>query len=320
MKIFVTRKLPFWEEISKPLYAAGHEVVVRQENNKIERNVLIEEIKKGYDGLMCLLTDKIDAEVVASDDKKQLKLIANYAVGFDNINIPVCQGRGIQVTNTPCDEVNESVAELTWTLMLALSRNLQSASGFARNVGYQGWEPDIFLGTDLKGKTLGIVGMGRIGAMVSKRALGFDMKVIYYNRKPVDGIKFEYKTLDDLLKESDYVSLHVPLTDETRHLINTRALNLMKPSAYLVNTARGPIVDETELLEALKAGKLAGAALDVWENEPHPRPELVEMENVILTPHIASATRSARMAMGNAAVANMVEGLAGRVPPNLVNA
>jgi glyoxylate reductase len=320
MKVLVTRKLPYWDEVSKPLYAAGHEIIVRQENRRIERNELIEEVKKGYDGILCLLTDKIDAEVVASDDKKQIKIIANYAVGFDNINLPVCQGRGIQVTNTPCDEVNESVAELTWTLMLALSRNLQAASGFARNVGYQGWEPDIFLGTDLKGKTLGIVGMGRIGAMVAKRALGFDMRVIYYSRKPIDGVKFEYKTLNELLQESDYVSLHVPLTDETKHLINTRALNLMKPTGFLVNTARGPIVDETELLSALKSGKIAGAALDVWENEPHPRPELVEMENVILTPHIASATQSARMAMGNAAITNLIEGLAGRVPPNLVNA
>jgi len=317
--IFVTRKIPFWDEVSKPLYDAGHEVVVYGQNNRIDRTELINEIKKGYDGLLCLLTDKIDPEVIAADDKKQLKIIANYAVGFDNINLEAATARNIQVTNTPCDEVNESVAELSWTLMLALSRNLEPAADFAKNVGYHGWEPDIFLGTNMHGKTLGIVGMGRIGGMVAKRAVSFGMGVIYYNRKPVEGVDFEYKpSLDELLSLSDFVSLHVPLNAETRHMISSSTLARMKPTAFLINTARGPVIDEGDLYEALKTGKLAGAGLDVWENEPQPRPELIEMQNVILTPHIASATSEARMAMGKVAVDNLLVSLSGNLPPNLV--
>lgn len=319
MKIFVTRKVPFWEEISKPLVDAGHEVVVYSQNNRIDRAELISEIKKGYDGLLCLLTDKIDPEVIAADDKKQLKIIANYAVGFDNINLEAAAARNIMVTNTPCNEVNESVAELVWTLILALSRNLEPAADFAKNVGYHGWEPDVFLGNNLHGKTLGIVGMGRIGGMVAKSALSFGMGIIYYNRKPIEGVDFEYKpNLDDLLAQADFVSLHVPLNAETRHLIGGSAFTKMKPSAYLINTARGPVVDEAQLYEALRTGKLAGAGLDVWENEPQPRPELLEMQNVILTPHIASATRESRMAMGKTAVANLIAAFSGSTPPNLV--
>ena len=303
MKIFVTKKIPFWEEIKKPLVGAGHELVVGGD--------IKQELEKGYDGLLCLLTDKVDEEVLAADKNKRLKIIANYAVGFDNIEVEACKARNIMVTNTPCDEVNESVAEMTWTLILALARQLRSAADFAENVGYRGWEPDIFLGTDLKGKTLGVIGTGRIGSLVAIRAEAFGMKVVGYSRS--SGLKFE-----DVLGQSDFVSLHVPLTEATRYLMNEKTLALMKPTAYLVNTARGPVVDEMTLVYALKTGKIAGAALDVWENEPNPRPELIEMENVILTPHIASATFAARRAMGKAAVANLVEGLAGRTPPNLV--
>ena len=311
MKIFVTRKVPFWEEVKKPLVEAGHEIVVYPHNKKIEDGELKMELEKGYDGLLCLLTDKIDAELLVADKNKRLKIIANYAVGFDNIDVVACKDRNIAVTNTPCDEVNESVAEMTWTLILALARQLRSAADFAENVGYRGWEPDIFLGTDLKGKTLGVIGTGRIGSLVAIRAEAFGMKVVGYSRS--SGLKFE-----DVLGQSDFVSLHVPLTEATRYLMNEKTLALMKPTAYLINTARGPVVDEVALVYALKTGKIAGAALDVWENEPNPRPELLEMENVILTPHIASATFAARRAMGKAAVANLVEGLAGRAPPNLV--
>lgn len=319
MKIFVTRKIPFWDEVSKPLVDAGHELVVYEQNNRIERTELINELKKGYDGLLCLLTDKIDPEIIAADDKKQLKIIANYAVGYDNINLEAAAARNIPITNTPCDEVNESVAELTWTLMLALSRNLEPAADFAKNVGFHGWEPDVFLGSNTHGKTLGIVGMGRIGSMVAKRAVAFGMGVIYYNRKPVEGVDFELKpSLEELLKQSDFISLHVPLTKETRHLINSQSLLAVKPGSFLVNTARGPVVDEGDLFQALKSGKLAGAALDVWENEPQPRPELLEMQNVILTPHIASATREARFAMGKVAVTNLLAVFSGTTPPNLV--
>jgi glyoxylate reductase len=319
-KIFVTRKIPEWSEVSKPLIEAGHEVVVYQKNRPIEKEELIAEAKKGYDAWMTLLTEKIDEEVLAAEPGK-LKMVTNYAVGFDNINVEACTARNILVTNTPCDQVNESVAEFAWTLMLALTRRINEANEFMRNAAYRGWEPDIFLGRDMKGKILGIVGMGRIGGMVARRAIGFDMKVIYYNRKPVEGAGYEYREkLEDVLKEADYVTLHVPLTEETRHLINGRNLALFKKSAFLVNTARGPVVDEAEVAEALRAGMIAGYASDVFENEPDPYPELLQMENVILTPHIASATIEARRAMGELAVKNLIEGLAGRIPPNVVKA
>lgn len=308
MKIFVTKKVPFWDEEVKPLVDAGHEIKFGK----------LEELDDSYAGLLCLLTDKVTSAVL--DKGKSLKIIANYAVGFDNIDVAACKAKNILVTNTPSDAVNESVAEMAWTLMLALSRRLGEASQFMRNAAYTGWEPDIFVGADMKGKTLGIVGMGRIGSMVARRAVGFEMKVMYYNRKQVaDGVNFEYRgTLEDLLKEADYITLHVPLTTETTHLINGQNLPLLKKTAYLVNTARGPVVDEAEVAEALRAGYLAGYAADVLENEPHPHPELLQMENVILTPHIASATVAARRDMTRIAVKNLLQGLAGQAPQNMV--
>ena len=303
MKIFVTKKIPFWEELKKPLVEAGHELTVEGD--------LKQEVEKGYDGLLCLLTDKIDEEVLAADKNKRLKIIANYAVGFDNVDVEAAKARNIMVTNTPCDEVNESVAEFTWTLMLALSNQLLPAADFAKNAAYKGWRPDIFLGQLLKGKTLGVVGAGRIGSLVASKGVAFQMKVMEYSRS--SGLK-----LEDVLGQADYVSLHVPLTSETTHMMNEQTLSQMKQGAYLINTARGKIVDEVALVYALKTGKIAGAALDVWENEPDPRPELLDMENVILTPHIASATFEARRAMGVTAVKNLVDGLAGSTPANLV--
>ncbi len=319
MKIFVTRKVPFWEEEVKPLVTAGYEIVVRTKNSAITTDELTTELAKGYDGLLTLLTDKITAPVLDADKNKQLKVIANYAVGFDNIDVAACKTRQIIVTNTPSEAVNESVAEMAWTLMLALSRRLGEASRFMENAAYTGWEPDIFIGEDMKGKTLGIVGMGRIGSMVARRASGFDMKVMYFARKPLEGVNFEYTSeLARLLKSADYVTLHVPLTAETTHLINGKNLPLFKKSAYLVNTARGPVVNEAEVAEALRAGMLAGYGADVLENEPHPHPELLQMENVLLTPHIASATATARQDMTRIAVANLQAGLSGQQPPNMV--
>lgn len=298
MKILVTRKVPLWEEVSKPLIDAGHEVVFGK----------LEELGE-CEGLLCLLTDKVTGEVLTKAPK--LKIIANYAVGFDNIDVEAAKAKNIMVTNTPSDAVNESVAEMAWTLMLALSRRVVEANEFMRNAAYRGWEPDIFLGADMPGKVLGIVGMGRIGSRVAKRAEGFGMKVISYSRSAGG-------SLEDLLKESDFVTLHVPLTLETTHLINGKNLAMMKKSAFLINTARGAVVDEVEVVEALRAGVIAGYGADVYEHEPNPHPELLQMENVILTPHIASATWAARLDMGRVAVQNLIEGLAGRVAPNLV--
>jgi len=292
--------IPFWEEEAKPLIEAGYETKIGK----------LEELDENYGGLLCLLTDKITPAVL--EKGKNLKIIANYAVGFDNIDVSACKARNIWVTNTPSDAVNESVAEMAWTLMLALSRRLGEASQFMRNAAYTGWEPDIFMGSDMKGKILGIVGMGRIGSMVARRAAGFEMKVISFSRSgPLK--------LEEVLAQSDYVTLHVPLTAETTHLINGKNLPMFKKTAFLINTARGPVVNEAEVAEALRAGFLAGYAADVLENEPHPYPELLQMENVILTPHIASATIAARRDMTKIAVANLVAALAGQKPPNLVD-
>lgn len=305
----MTRKIPFWEEISKPLEAAGHEVKISDKNRPLDRRELEVELGGGYDGLLTLLTDKIDKEILGHAGR--VKVIANYAVGFDNIDVAVCNEKGIKVANTPCDEVNESVAEFAWCLMLALARRLPEAAEYARNAAYHGWEPEIFIGSDLKGKTLGIIGAGRIGSRVAKRAEGWEMKVVSFSRS--SGMK-----LEEVLGQSDFVTLHVPLTEETRHLINKNTLGAFKKGAVLINTARGPVVDEAEVAEALRAGQLGGYGADVFENEPNPYAELLQMENVILTPHIASATETARRAMGRIAVENLVEGLAGREMPNLV--
>jgi glyoxylate reductase len=215
------------------------------------------------------------------------------------------------VTNTPSDVVNQSVAEFTLALIMSLIKGLPAAADFAHNVGYKGWEPDVFLGKNAKDKVLGVIGAGRIGGMVATMASAVGFGVMTFSRN--SGTR-----LEEVLAKSDVVTLHVPLTPETKHMINARTMEQMKAGAYLVNTARGPVVDEADLVAALKSGRLAGAALDVWENEPSPRPELVEMENVILTPHVASATIEARKAMGEVAVANLLAGLTGQVPPNLV--
>ncbi len=308
MKVFVTRKLPLWEEVSRPLYDAGHEVVVSDGGGAIERDELIKKLSNGCDGLLCLLTDKIDEEVLHA--APNLKIVANYAVGYDNIDVEECRKRNILVTNTPSDKVNESVAEHAWALMLALTRRIVEANDFMRNAAYRGWEPDIFLGGDMAGKTLGIIGTGRIGNMVARRAEGFGMQIMGFSRSSGN--------LEEVLSKSDFVSLHVPLSSETRHLINGKTLALMKKSAFLINTARGGVVNETEVVEALRAGMLAGYGADVFENEPNPHPELLQMENVIMTPHIASATYAARRDMGDIAIKNMIEGLAGSAPTNLV--
>lgn len=311
MKIFVTRAIPFWSEVGKPLYEAGHEVVVADQNQPLDRKRLEDEVASGYDALLTLLTDKVDADLLAKDTKGQLKIVANYAVGYDNIDVPACRAKNIFVTNTPSDKVNESVAEHAWALMMGLTRRIVEANDFMRNAAYRGWEPEIFIGNDMAGKTLGIIGTGRIGSMVAKRAEGFGMKVLGYSRS--SGM-----SLDEVISQSDYITLHVPLNKETRHLINGKNLAKFKKTAYLVNTARGPVVNEVEVAEALRAGMLAGYGADVFETEPNPYPELLQMENVIMTPHIASATVSARVDMGQIAVKNLLEALSGKQPTNAI--
>lgn len=319
MKIFVTRQIP--GDHIKKLKEAEHEVAISQFDRPLSGEELVEKVK-GMDAILSLLTDRVDGDLMDAAGP-QLKIISSYAVGFDNVDIKAATDRGIVVTNTPCDEVNEAVAEHTWALILALSRRIVEADEATRKGGFKGWEPDIFLGINLIGKTLGIVGLGKIGSMVARRAKGYSMTVLY-NKHSQDpeaekelGVKFA--SLDELLIASDVVSLHVPLTDETRNMFRKDIFSKMKKGSYLINTARGACVNEHDLVEALRSGDLGGAALDVFSNEPNIDPELIGMENVILTPHIASATKEARDKMGEIAVGALLDAFSGKKPQNIVN-
>ena len=319
MNIFVTRKIP--GDHLENLKTSGHEVNISDLGRPLTTEELLEGIK-GADAILSLLTDKIDGDVMDAAGP-QLKIISNYAVGFDNIDIDAATKRGIIVCNTPSDEVNEAVAEHTWALILALARRVVEADEATRRGGYKGWEPDIFLGVNLIGKTLGIVGLGRIGSMVARRAQGYKMNVIYNKRTPDPeaekelGIKFV--SIDELLGTSDFISLHVPLTPETRHMINGEAFGKMKKGAYLINTARGQIVDERALVDALSNAQIAGAALDVFDNEPNISPELLGNQKAITTPHIASATWEARNKMGEQSTSAIMDTLNGVKPQNMID-
>lgn len=318
-KIYVTRKIP-GESLEK-LKTSGNDVTISDVGRPLTPEELLNGIK-GADAVLSLLTDKIDGDVMDAAGP-QLKIISNYAVGFDNIDTDAATKRGIIVCNTPSDEVNEAVAEHTWALILALARRIVEADEATRRGAYKGWEPDIFIGTNVIGKALGIVGLGRIGTMVARRATGYKMNVLYNKREPDPtaeqelGVKFV--SLDELLRQSDFVTLHVPLTDETRHMINKDTLAKMKTGAFLVNTARGPVINERDLVDALRSGHLGGAALDVFDNEPNIAPELIEAPNVITTPHIASATWEARNKMGEQAVAAIIDTMTGTKPQNMVD-
>ncbi|MEK7599007.1 MAG: D-glycerate dehydrogenase [Patescibacteria group bacterium] len=320
-KIFITRAIP--ESGVNKLKEKGYEVVVSPQDEVLTKDNLISALKVDrYDAVLCLLTDKIDGDVFEAAGP-QVKIFANYAVGFDNIVLAAAKKRGIMVTNTP-GVLTNAVAEHTFALMLAITRRIAQADKFMRAGKYGGWAPMLFLGNDLSGKTIGIVGLGRIGSRVAHHASkGFDAKIIYNDVKRDENFEKEFDAeykgkLDDLLKEADYVSLHVPLLPATRHLIDARRLKIMKPTVYLINTSRGPIIDENALVEALKNKTIRGAALDVFENEPFLAPGLAELDNVILTPHIASATEETRSAMAELAADNIIAALEGREPPNLV--
>ena len=319
MKIFATRKTP-GKAIEK-LVAAGHEVIISEFDRPLEEEELVEKVRDA-DALLTLLTDRVDGALMDATGP-QLKIISNYAVGFDNVDVQAATDRGIIVTNTPSDEVNEAVAEHTWALILSLARRIVEADEATKRGGYRGWEPGIFLGTGLLGKTLGIIGLGRIGSMVARRAKGYNMTVLYNKRSRDEKAEKElgvtFVELEELLAKSDFVTLHVPLTEETRHMINKESLEKMKKRSYLVNTARGSIVNEKDLAEALRSGQLAGAALDVFDNEPDINPELIGMENIVLTPHIASATWEAREKMGEQATNAILDVFQGEKPENIVN-
>jgi len=316
-KVFITREIP---EIGiNLLKEKGYEVEIGPEE-KISREELIEKVK-GVDAILSVLTEKIDGEVMESAGE-QLKIVANYAVGYNNIDVEEAKKKNIMITNTP-GVLTEAVAEHTIAFLFAIAERIVEADSFMRAGKYKAWGPKMLLGADIQGKTLGIIGLGRIGSAVAQRMQdGFDVKIIYYDLKRNEELEekfgMEYRELDDLLKESDFVSIHTALTDETRHLINAEKLALMKPSAYLINTARGPIVDEMALIETLKGKKIAGAALDVFEKEPELMPGLTDLNNVVLTPHIASATEGTRNKMSEMAAKNIIAVLDGETPPNLV--
>ena len=308
--ILVTRKLP--SSVLAKLEAVA-DVDLYTGDAAIPPNELSARVV-GKDALVCLLTDAIDRTVI--DAAPTLKAIANVAVGYNNIDVVHARSRGIVVTNTP-DVLTESVADFTWALILAITRRLSEGERLVRRGEWKGWALDLLLGTELRGKQLGLVGVGRIGRAVAARAGVFGMHVAYTSRSAAVGITSglaEAMTLDRLLTTSDIVSLHVPLTPETEHLIDKRALTRMKRSAYLINTARGPVVDEAALAWALRHHLLAGAALDVYEHEPAVYSDLLSLENVLLVPHLASGTTETRTAMADLAADNVLAVLAGRPP------
>jgi glyoxylate reductase len=286
------------------------EVDLYEGRSAIPRGELLARVA-GKQALICLLTDRIDTEVL--DAGRDLQIVANIAVGYNNVDLAACRTRGVVVTNTP-DVLTNACADFTWALILAVTRRLGEGERQLRRGGWGGWALDHLLGMELRGKRLGLVGLGRIGRAVATRAPVFGMTIAYTEERDVDLAGAERLPLDRLLATSDVVSLHCPLTRETGHLIDAKALAKMKRTSYLINTSRGPVVDEAALAWALKEGLIAGAALDVYEQEPHVHPDLLTLENVLLAPHIASATTETRTAMADLAVSNVRAVLAGEAP------
>jgi len=316
-KIFVTRQIP--EAGIKLLQEKGYEVEVFSRDEVIPREELLASVK-GRDAVLCLLTDKMNAEVFEAAGP-QLKVVANYAVGFDNINLEDAKKHNVFTTNTP-DVLTETVAEHAFGLILSIAQRITEGDRFTRAGKYKGWAPMLMLGNDVSHKTLGVLGLGRIGSRVAHHgARGFDMNVIYYDVKRNEAFEKEYGAEfvadpEELLKRADFISVHVPLLPTTKHLINAERLKMMKPTAYLVNTSRGPVIDEAALADALKNKVIRGAGLDVFENEPQLAPGLAELENVILTPHAASATEETRAKMSEVAALNIIDALEGGRPRN----
>ena len=320
MKIFITRKIP--DAGIKLLREKGYEVDISGKDGVLSKEELVNALKaKEYDAVLCLLTDKIDAQIF--DVAPTAKIFANYAVGYNNIDTEEAKKRDIVVTNTP-GVLTETVAEHTVAMILSSAMRIAEGDRFTRAGKYDGWAPMLLLGMNLRGKVLGIIGAGRIGSSVANiMKAGFGMNIIYFDIKKNEefeketGAKF-IESVEEILKEADVVTLHVPLLDSTRHLINKERFEMMKPTAYLINSSRGPVIDESALVDALKENQIAGAALYVFENEPKLADGLRELENVVLTPHIASATEETRNKMSEMAAQNITAFLEGNTPPNIV--
>ena len=312
MKVFVTKEIP--EVGINYLKDKGFEVYIRKEEGIIPDTELIQALKE-YDGIISMLSDNLTEETLKHANK--VKVIANYAVGYNNIDVDYAKSKGIVVTNTP-DVLTYATAELAFGLMLASSRRLVEADKFTREGKFKGWEPMLFLGKTLDGATVGIVGMGRIGRKFAEMLHGFNVNIIYHSKTKKD-LPYRFVDFETLLKESDFISLHLPLTKESRHMITKNEFDKMKNGVVFINTARGAIVKEKDLVEALKSGKVAYAGLDVYEFEPEITEELKRMDNVVILPHIGSATEKARNEMSMLVAKNVVAVLKGEKPLTPVN-
>lgn len=317
-QIFVTRQIP---QEGLEILKDYCQVEVSEYDGVIPRSLLLKRVKD-TDGLLVLLTDKIDKEVISAAGKR-LRVISNYAVGYNNIDIGEATKKGIMVTNTP-GVLTETTADLAWALLMSIARRIVEGDKFVRAGKFRGWEPMLLLGTDIYEATLGLIGFGRIGQAMARRAKGFNLKVLYYDKNPVSPIiekelGVSRAGFDEILRKSDFISIHVPLNEETFHLIGQKELSIMKKESYLINTARGPIVDEKALVKALKDGVIRGAALDVFENEPEIEQELMSLDNIVMVPHIGSASYQTRTKMAIIAAKNILSALKGERPEFLVN-
>lgn len=318
-RVLLTRRMP--PPAERMLAEAGHAVEHIDRDDPPPRDELLRRLR-GVAAAITMLSDRIDAEALEAAGP-QLKVVANYAVGFDNIDLTACRTRGVRVTNTP-GVLTDATADLTWALILAAARRVVEGDRLVRSGQWRGWAPRQLLGLQLAGATLGILGAGRIGSAVARRAAGFRMRVLYTDREVNAALEAETGAqrvaLERLLTESDVLSLHIPMAPEHHHLIGPEQLAAMKPGAILINTARGPIVDENALIAALRAGRLAAAGLDVYEHEPRLTPGLADLPNVVVLPHLGSATTATREKMSRMAAENVLAVLAGREPPNPVDA
>lgn len=317
-RVYVTRRLPQPAlDIIRPI---ADFTLWDREDVPPSREVLLREVTQ-VDGLLSLLTDRIDGEVM--DAAPRLRVVSNFAVGFDNIDIPAATQRRIVVTNTP-EVLTETVADFAFCLMLAASRRLVEGDRYARDGKWKTWEPLLLAGQDMYRATLGLIGLGRIGSAVARRAKGFEMRVMYYDpfrREDLEqSLQIEYRPFTDVLRQADFISVHVPLSEQTRHLIRRDQFSMMKPTAVFVNTSRGPVVDQQALAEALAARRIFAAGIDVFEREPVPTDDpLLAQGNAIVAPHIASASIPTRIRMATLAAENLVAVLQGKRPPNPVN-
>lgn len=317
LTVFITREIP---AEGLKLLEGKFRLRIHAAEGPVTRSEMLEGVKDA-DALLCMLTDRVDEDVVES--APGLKIVANMAVGVDNIDVEACTGRGIVVTNTP-GALTEATADLTWALLLAVTRRIVEGDRFVRAGKFRGWGPLLMVGGDLQGKTLGIIGMGRIGRAVARRGAGFGMRIVYNQRRRLppeveEGLGAVYLSLDEVIREADVLTLHLPYYPQVHHLMDRERLGLMKPTAYLINTARGAHLDEKALLEHLQENRIAGAALDVYENEPALTPGLTGLDNLVLAPHMGSAGISSRRIMAEMAAKSIEAVLKGVKPEHVVN-